>query len=365
MEAGKRSPLYVLDKTFETLAVVDVYISSVWTERYNDCGDFELVVPMTEVSKALFVEGRYLVRNDSEYVMVIETLEPSYDPENGDILAISGRTVESFLERRIIWGIVTVSGNLEAVVSKLINENVINPSDPNRKISEVQYSPSSITVGSIEAQYFGDNLYESIVALCKNESVGFKMVLLDKKLIFSLYAGLDRSYEQTENDYVVFSHTFGNLISSDQVISNKLLKNVCLIAGEGEGPERMQTSVGNSAGLIRREIFVDAGSVSQRTGERDPETDEEILYPDEEYERMLQQEGIDELTEHTATDTFDGEINYNSTFQYGVDYTIGDIVSVVSPYSNNRKARITEFIRSSDETGDKEYPTFEILEKEA
>lgn len=365
MEAGKRSPLYVLDKTFETLAVVDVYISSVWTERYNDCGDFELVVPMTEVSKALFVEGRYLVRNDSEYVMVIETLEPSYDPENGDILAISGRTVESFLERRIIWGIVTVSGNLEAVVSKLINENVVVPSDLNRKISEVQYSPSSITVGSIEAQYFGDNLYESIVALCKNESVGFKMVLLDKKLIFSLYAGLDRSYEQTENDYVVFSHTFGNLISSDQVVSNKLLKNVCLIAGEGEGPERMQTSVGNSAGLIRRELFVDAGSVSQRTGETDPETNEDILYTDEEYEKMLQQEGIDELTEHTATDTFDGEISYNSTFRYGIDYTIGDIVSVVSPYSSDRKARITEFIRSSDATGDKEYPTFEILEKEA
>lgn len=365
METGKRTPLYVLDASFETLAVVDVYISSVWTERYNECGDFELEVPMTEVTKELFVEGRYLVRNDSEYVMVIETLEPTYDPENGDILTVSGRTAENFLERRIIWGIVTASGNLETVVSKLIDENVINPSDSNRKISEIQYSPSSITAGNIDVQYFGDNLYESVEALCKNESVGFKMVLLDKKLVFSLYAGLDRSYEQTENDYVVFSHAFGNLISSEQVISNKLLKNVCLIAGEGEGPERMQTSVGNSAGLTRREIFVDAGSVSQRTGERDPETDEEILYPDEEYEKMLQQEGIDELTEHTTTDTFDGEINYNSTFQYGVDYTIGDIVSVVSPYSSNRKARITEFIRSSDATGDKEYPTFEILEKEA
>lgn len=126
----------------------------------------------------------------------------------------------------------------------------------------------------------------------------------------------------------------------------------------------MQTSVGSSTGLTRREIFVDAGSISQKTGERDPDTDEEILYPDEEYEKMLQQEGIDELTEHTATDTFDGEISYNSTFQYGVDYIIGDIVSVVSPYSSNRKARITEFIRSSDATGDKDYPTFEILEKE-
>ena len=364
METGKRTPLYVLDTSFETLAVVDVYISSVWTERYNECGDFELEVPMTEVTKELFVEGRYLVRNDSEYVMVIETLEPTYDPENGDVLTVSGRTAESFLERRIIWGIVTASGNLETVVSKLINENVVNPSDPNRKISEIQYSPSSITVGNIDIQYFGDNLYESIETLCKNESVGFKMVLLDKKLIFSLYVGLDRSYEQTENDYVVFSHAFGNLISSEQVISNKLLKNVCLIAGEGEGPERMQTSVGNSVGLTRREIFVDAGSVSQRTGEKDPETNEDILYPDEEYEKMLQQEGIDELTEHTATDTFDGEINYNSTFQYGVDYTIGDVVSVVSPYSSNRKARITEFIRSSDATGDKEYPTFEILEEE-
>lgn len=364
MKNGKRVPIYVLDKDFETLAVVDVYIALVWTERYNECGDFELEIPMSETVKSLFVEDRYLVRIDSEYIMVIETLEPSYDPENGDVLKVSGRTAECFLERRIIWGIVNAEGNLETVVSKLINENVISPSDPNRKIEEIKYSPSSITVGDIKVQYFGDNLYESIETLCKNESIGFKMVLSEGKLIFSLYDGLDHSYEQTENDYVVFSHTFGNLISSEQVISSKLLKNVCLIAGEGEGPNRMQTSVGNDAGLIRREIFVDASSVSQRTGMTDPETDEDIFYTDEEYEKMLKQEGTNELTEHVATDTFDGEINYNSTFQYGVDYTIGDIVSVVSPYSNNRKARIVEFIRSSDATGDKEYPTFEILEEE-
>lgn len=364
MPSKMRTLYYILNASFETLAVIDTFISSIWTERYNDCGDFELLVQHTKTNKELLVEGNYLVRNDSEYIMAIETIEATYDSENGDTLKVSGRTAESFMERRIIWGIVNVSGNLENVVSKLINDNVINPTDPNRKISEIQYSKSTITIGEINAQYFGDNLLEVIKALCKEESIGFKSNLIGKHIVFSLYDGVDHSYEQTEQDYVVFSHTFGNLISSDQVISNKLLKNVCLVAGEGEGPERMQTSVGTDSGLMRREIFVDASSVSRNTGEKDPNTEEDILYTDDEYRRLLQQNGTDELTKHTSTDTFDGKINYTSTFQYGKDYSIGDIVSVVSPYSSNRKARIIEYIRSSDATGDSEYPTFEILEKE-
>ena len=364
LRSAPKPVLYLLDDKFETIAVVDTYISLIWTERYSKCGDFELLLPLTDTVKNLFIKDRYLVRTDSEYVMIIENLETTYDAENGDTLKVSGRTAESIFERRIIWNIVTISGDLNAIVLKLLNENAISPSIEARRIPNVQYQPNEIATEIIDVQYFGEDLYASIEKLCDTQAIGFKMVLNNDTLVFSLYKGIDYSYNQTENDYVVFSHRFGNLISSNQIVSDKTLKNACLIIGEGEPATRKTASIGEYSGLLRREVFADGSSITQKTGEKDPETDEDILISDEDYTKLLEQYGKSELLKYLSSDSFDAELSYDSTFHYGTDYTVGDIVSVVSPYSENQRARVVEYIRSSDDSGSKDYPTFEILEGE-
>ena len=34
--------LYITNPKFELVGVIDSYTSLIWTERYNDCGDFEI-----------------------------------------------------------------------------------------------------------------------------------------------------------------------------------------------------------------------------------------------------------------------------------------------------------------------------------
>ena len=91
----------------------------------------------------------------------------------------------------------------------MLNENVISPSDSNRKISNFIFkesTDSAITKLKLEAQYTGDNLYDVIQKICEEQGIGFKITLNDKKqFVFELYAGFDRSYDQTENPYVIFS----------------------------------------------------------------------------------------------------------------------------------------------------------------
>ena len=56
----------------------------------------------------------------------------------------------------------------------------------------------------LEAQYTGDNLYDVIQKICEEQGIGFKITLNDEKqFVFELYAGSDRSYDQTENPYVI------------------------------------------------------------------------------------------------------------------------------------------------------------------
>ena len=36
----------VLNTKFELVAVLDTFISAIWTDRYNTAGDFEICLPM-------------------------------------------------------------------------------------------------------------------------------------------------------------------------------------------------------------------------------------------------------------------------------------------------------------------------------
>lgn len=354
--------LLVLDTEFKSSATLDIFESLIWTDRYFECGDFEIYTPAESEIMKMLPKGYYLYLKESEHIMIIEDVEIETDTEQGAHLKITGRSLESILDRRIIWGQAILSGSLQDGIKKLLNENVISPSDENRKIPNFSFEESTdarIKAITLEAQYYGDNLYDAIVDICKNVGVGFKIVLNGTNLVFSLYMGDDRSYSQTENSYVVFSPGFDNLMNSNYIESTRTLKNVTLVAGEGEGSDRKTTTVylGSSvaSGLDRREIFTDASGVSQ--------TVEGGTLSDTEYLSQLAQKGNEELSNNTETVSFEGEVDISATYTYDKDYFLGDVVQVGNEFGNEARCRITEFVRSQDETGNEYYPTFETLKE--
>lgn len=207
-------------------------------------------------------------------------------------VTVTGRSLESILDRRIVWGQKLLSGNLQNGIKTLLNENVISPSDSNRKIPNFIFKESTdpaITKLKLEAQYTGDNLYDVIQKICEEQGIGFKITLNDEKqFVFELYAGSDRSYDQTENPYVIFSPKFENIINSNYIESKASLKTVTLVGGEGEGADRRYTTVGGGSGLNRRELFTDARDISSNVGSDDMD-DWYIMNPSkEELENLLE-----------------------------------------------------------------------------
>lgn len=164
-------------------------------------------------------EDYYLWIKESEHCMIIEDLSIDSDVEEGNHIIVTGRSLESILERRIVWGQKILTGNLQNAIQILLNESIISPSIADRKIGNFIFEPSTdekITKLVIDAQYTGDDLYSIISGLCAKNNIGFKIVLNDSnQFVFSLYAGVDRSYDQTENPYVIFSPNFENIINSN------------------------------------------------------------------------------------------------------------------------------------------------------
>lgn len=352
--------LFVLNADFESIAVIDTYESMIWTDRYNAYGDFEIYFAMDESLLEYIKEDYYLWLKETDHSMIIEDIKIDADTEEGNRLIVTGRSLESILERRIIWGQRIFSGNLQNAIQTMLNENIISPSVADRKIANFIFVPSTdskITSLTIDNQYTGDDLYTVIKGLCEENNIGFKIVLTDdNQFAFSLYAGADRSYDQTENPYVVFSPNFENIINSNYFSSKAGYRNVTLVAGEGEGASRKTTVVGSASGLDRRELFTDARDISSDT--------EDGTLSDAEYIAQLRTKGLKNLADHMITTAFEGEVEVTRLFKYGEDFFIGDIVQIANEYGNENSAYISELIISNSDEGLSIYPTFKTISKE-
>lgn len=350
--------LIVLNTNLDVITIVDTFESFIWTDRYYEYGDFELYTSISDGILNNIRQDYYLQNVESEHVMIIEKLLINSDTEDGNHLTVTGRSLESILNRRIIWGRKTLSGNLQNGIKELLDECIINPSDSDRKIPNFIFEYSDdpdIVALTINAQYTGDNLYDVINAICSERDIGFKVTLNNhKQFVFKLYAGSDRSYEQVTNPYVIFSPNFDNIINSNYIESKSALKNVALVGGEGEGSARKYTTVGGGIGLNRRELFVDARDISSDVGEG-------IALANDDYIAQLQQRGNEKLAENTDVTSFEGQVETTLMFKYGEDFFNGDIVQIANEYGHETRARVLEIVISENEEGLSVYPTFKPI----
>lgn len=356
----------ILDTSFNAVGLIDVFDTFIWTERYSAYGDFEIFPRITDKNLSDLKEDYYIVINDSDRAMIIEDIQIESDSEDGPTLGVAGRSLESILERRIVWNQTILSGNLQDAIKKILDENVIFPDDPDneRRIDNFVFEKNedeavtSLELAS-EAQFTGDTVYDVIKVLCDVFQIGFKVTLsTENKFVFKLYAGADRSYEQSVNPYVIFSPNFENLINSSYLRSKRSLKTVTLVAGEGEGSERKTVTVsstdGAGTGLNRRELYTDARDVSSNV--------DGTTLSDEEYNEQLTQRGNEKLAECVEVKSFEGQSDTNATFRLGEDYFIGDIVQIENEYGMESRSRVTEVIRSESGSGFEMYPTFTKVE---
>ncbi len=354
--------IWVLDEELRALGLLDHYQTLLWNDRYQGYGDFEIKAPATEENIARLTIDRYLVRSDSEHAMVIEDIRVATG-QDGDYIQISGRSAESFLERRVIPKQTVVSGSFQNGVQKLLRENLIAPSDQAREYERLVFQVSSdpaVMAPTLDTQFLGDNLYDVIQSGCSVNGLGFRMVLKDTTFFFSLYAGKDRSFQQTENPYVIFSPGFDNLISSDYEESVKDSRNFCYAVGEGSegGSVVVEAYQGKSAptGLKRRELYAEISGAS-------PKTDDGAI-TEQEYLAQLKERGLEELEDNAPTKRFEAEADTVMMFRYGVDFFLGDIVQVENEHGIKARARVSEIVTTHDESGLSVYPTFTFLEEE-
>lgn len=368
----------------ELIGIIDTAQSIIWKSSFYGVGEFEIYTEFTDTARSLLVPGNYVTRPDNEECGIIERIEISGLSDK--MIVASGRFVKSILDRRIVYfasrigaGInymwscqgMTLSGNVELAVRNLIKSTAIDAVgfDPvdikNRNIPEIYWTdddlsniPIIITSGTsteteAEKQVTYKNLLDYSDEVLKEYELGAKMWLdLDRLLFrYKIYQGIDRSVDNKDgNNPVIFSADFDNIETVSYIFDDSVTKTTAIIGGEGQGISRKCALVGTELiGLDRRETFIDASNISQsyKNGDNDEQ------YTNVEYSAMLEGQGRITLSNLSKTETFSGSIDtVNSQFKYGIDYNLGDLVTVqdkdIGKYINTRVLSVTE---CQNETG--------------
>lgn len=365
--------LYTLKPTsFLKDNIVDSIDSLIWTERYNQFGDFTVVIPASISDAALLTEGTFLYMDGSDEVMLIDTITTK-----DGISTITGSSLIAFLAQRIMrntWATTTnswsltgtaaviaasivtqmcIAGGLMASNSVVLGTNGPAEVIPGLTIGVQASGGTSLTV----ALEYGD-VYDGVKTVCDLDSIGFTMKITDigagtGAMTFITYRGLDRTTDQSVNGQVIFSSALDSFTDINQLSSIAAYKNVAYAYANGM---TAQTSIGMAvspgttpAGFNRRTLMVEASDVNAA----DYTAANLIL--------VLNQKAADALANNNFVKMVDGQIVPQSEFTYGTSYSLGDIIELRADDNSAQQARVTEYIRARDTSGMTAYPTLSII----
>ncbi|GHU76997.1 hypothetical protein AGMMS49992_23700 [Clostridia bacterium] len=301
-----------------------------WTRRYSKAGSFVIKAIGSSENAALLQIGNYVWKNDDQEIGMIEHLELSQTDK--EMITVSGRFATAILDRRIIWGTEYLNGDVGMCIGQLVDNHLVNPFDPNRQVEFVSFASPSFGV-PVHSQVSYKNLYEVVTDLCDAADVGIRTTFIPQTgaMVISLYQG-----GMTQ---AVFSREYENLISQTFIHNITESRDTVVVAGEGDGEERMLVNIDGASGEDRREMFVDARDLQSEN------------FPDN-YEEALLFRGQSKLVEFGEVMSFDGEVNVRSSLQYKVDFDLGSIVTVQAKrWGMAMQARITEITESYDANG--------------
>lgn len=300
----------IYDSDMNLKGIIENQTSLTWTRRFNDPGEFEIHVPITEDNRNLLKIGNLIYKKGADEAGTIESVIMEESETKNEITA-SGRFLTSYMDRRITKATKTYSGNAEAIMRTLLSKDTV-------AIPRVELGDAVGFTDNIEFQVTYKNLLTYMSKLAKQFNYGyrFRPDFNTKKIIFEMYAGRDKSLSQGINNRVVFSEMYENLNSVTYTENAQAYKTKVYVGGQGEGAKRTIISVGSGEGLELREDFITASDISS--------TD----ITEAQYIAALEERGRQSLESSKYVKSFEYEADPYINFTYGTDYNVGDIVTV-------------------------------------
>jgi Siphovirus ReqiPepy6 Gp37-like protein len=364
--------------------LVENYSSLIWTDRYSGEGEFELRTPDVWNMLTLLPQGQLISLLDDPEVMIVETRNIEVDDDGFMTLVVTGGSLETMLRHRallasvyntpwkvlqtyktsefaslLLWNhLVNATGedptraawtidSLTAIPNLVITETVPVPGDPaewwlesgqvydtfkgvlDLGILGVRAIRPSHTAGTILT--FDTSRTASRGLITRNPEPDIMDMRLD------VYQGTNRTRYQSVVEPVMFHYDSGHIDNPKYLFSIKDHKTMASVSASFGSQNVLPAGAGSGGtGLTRRVLYLDGGDATNAVA--------------------VTQKGRIELRKHEKVRMFDGAITPTSAYQFGRDYFLGDVVTLLAQRGFEETMVVSEYIRTHDENGDNGYP---------
>lgn len=325
-------PVRILNPKLDLLGEVDNYLSLSFSRCYHAPGEFQLVVNRkVQNAGQLAINNLIMLGADKYKVGIIRHKEIKANERGEEMLTIKGYALGAILRQRITVPPVgeshdTQEGNAETVIKHYVQQNCLDI--PGMKFPFLVINDDQQRGEIIKWQSRYKNLADELEQISVLTGLGWHIYpdFNSRSWIFDIFNGRNFTAGQNINPPVIFSPEFDNIKGQEYIDSLINHGNYAIVAGQNEGADREVVLLGSDAtGLDRHVIFVDARDVQ--------DVDD------------LPARGEAKLAEHQRVVSFEAEVLTQGPFKYGLDWDVGDIVTV-----QNKDWNLTMDTRITDVT---------------
>ena len=283
----------------ECVGILDNYASFNFTKSFKGCGSWTIKGNFTQEIERMLKVG-YLIYVNDKVCGICHSIEYDTDEKGTTTYTAYGNELKGILGYRIVWDTYSRTVNLRDYVNDLVEKNTAG-----NRVLFSRIDKPAISTPTIDKQISYDNLLESVEKIVESTDsnnslpLGFDVICeAASNFVFSLLEGQDRTI--TSEEPLLFSRDLNNISSLVYSKSNKETANVVKAGGEGEGAERILTTVGDisASGLARRETFADCRDLQSTY--TDENGDEQTISASD-YLSLLQEQAKESLKEDTFT----------------------------------------------------------------
>lgn len=390
--------LYTLGPTFLAKDNVGEFASAIWTERYYAAGDVQLVLAANAKNLAMLAPGTFLALRGTNEVMQLATQQIEKS-----LVTVTGKALPAYLNQRSAWfrnpddaatadqrvTDYTQTAKPGEFIADVVNKSVIVPvpfagTFAPANLDWAREVIPNLTLGAVDASGVTERLtmaagplYDSIQRFAEPFGVGFTLYLesaspLGYSLKFTTYRGKDRTNSQAVNPRVLLSPNLDTVTGLKEIHSNELYKNVAYVYYQGivsthyadplapvpEGFDRRVLIVNPTTEPVGRPVvwpdYGDRGGRLRNLGTY-------LYVGPAELAAFRAQVAKDALANANYIRAIDGQTSPDSQYTYGRDFGLGDLIELEGLTGTISKARVTEYIRSQDQHGEKNYPTISVV----
>ena len=323
--------LIAYDKNFNLITYLAPSIIQ-WNRRYYEPGDFEIQIFAEDYQK----EFKYLYTADRPEVGIIEKVSYSHQDNEGQFITQKGRFMEQVLNDKVTWPTFYGKGEITAVIMQMVNQ--YKDDIPLLDVSMLNEGTN------VDFQSTGDELGTKAADILRQQEMAYRISYdFDaQKLIFNIYKGTSRTASENDGNMVTFTTAYGNVYNILADVDDSNYKNYAIVAGQGEGADRISVVVDISNGEYKKVLFVDAAYLQQEDGASL-----------EDYKAQLTNEGNQKLLEHLSVrnvefDALAGEYEYMTDYDIGTKCDI--IIDEVKLSMEARIIAIYEVLQENEHT---------------